>query len=321
MSDILLNFNAMPSVVSTYPRSFLANKPTLVPTGKKVPAIEANIDNVSALPQKITAYNEVCGFPDSDNLPITYPHVLAMPLHLQMLTHDAFPVRILGLIHIANKITRYGPIPIQEILGIRCFIEGHQDTVKGHIFELNTVVTARGSVVWEEVCTFLAKKPSGSQSGKERKKPTDAASAFNRPGAKSSGWQAPAEIGRRYARVSGDFNPIHLSALSARLFGFPKAIAHGMWSLARSLAEIGDDTLGHSVQVENTFKLPVLLPAWVTFLTIAGDDGISFRLTDGAGQKPHLSGTCRRIPLRQGCSTTKGAPVKSDRASGASYCL
>jgi acyl dehydratase len=48
--------------------------------------------------------------------------------------------------------------------------------------------------------------------------------------------RAPADIGRRYGLVSGDMNPIHLSAPSAKLFGFRQAIAHGLWTKARALA-------------------------------------------------------------------------------------
>ena len=51
-------------------------------------------------------------------------------------------------------------------------------------------------------------------------------------------WKAPADIGRQYAKVSGDYNPIHLSAVSAKLFGFPTAIAHGLWNKARTLAAL-----------------------------------------------------------------------------------
>ncbi|MCH9026100.1 MAG: hypothetical protein IIA05_03165 [Proteobacteria bacterium] len=115
MSDIQLTFNSMPSVVAIYPRLLMGSKPALVPDGASVPAIEARMDIVSTRPDKIAAYNKVCGFSDGDYLPITYPHVLAMPLHLQILSHEAFPARVMGLVHIENTISRYGPIPTSRV--------------------------------------------------------------------------------------------------------------------------------------------------------------------------------------------------------------
>ena len=115
MSDIQLTFNSMPSVVAIYPRLLMGSKPALVPDGASVPAIEARMDIVSTRPDKIAAYNKVCGFSNGDYLPITYPHVLAMPLHLQILSHEAFPARVMGLVHIENTISRYGPIPTSRV--------------------------------------------------------------------------------------------------------------------------------------------------------------------------------------------------------------
>ncbi|MCZ6717089.1 MAG: MaoC/PaaZ C-terminal domain-containing protein [Gammaproteobacteria bacterium] len=295
MNDIRLTFNSMPSMVAIYPKLLLRSKPALVPDGASVPTIEARMDIVSTRPDKIVAYNKVCGFPDSDYLPITYPHVLAMPLHLQILSNEAFPARVMGLVHIENTITRYGLVPDQEILSIRCFIEGHTETDAGQLFAMNTVVSTRDSVVWEEVSTFLARRRGARKSGPVRKKTDAAFAGFDKPGTTSSGWNAPAGIGRHYAMVSGDINPNHLSSPTARLLGFPAAIAHGMWSLARSLAEIGEKSLGPQVRVCSKFKLPILLPARVTFLSHSDERGTDFLLADHAGQKPHLTGLCTKL--------------------------
>ena len=95
----------------------------------------------------------------------------------------------------------------------------------------------------------------------------------------------PDDIGRRYAAVSGDRNPIHLHPLSARLFGMPKPIAHGMWLKARCLALLQGE-LPDAYAAEVSFKLPVYLPGKVSF---ASGDG-RFSLHDEKNEKPHLSG-------------------------------
>ena len=104
------------------------------------------------------------------------------------------------------------------------------------------------------------------------------------------------DVGRRYAAVSGDRNPIHLSALSAKALGFPRAIAHGMYTAARALADVGagrGDAFDWSVE----FAKPVLLPGTVT-VRVAGApaDGFTFAGWDARSGKPHLTGTV--TPLR-----------------------
>jgi hypothetical protein len=82
-------------------------------------------------------------------------------------------------------------------------------------------------------------------------------------------------------------NPIHVSDVTARLFGFPRAIAHGMWSLARCAALL--DVRG-PCRLEAHFKLPVLLPATVCLERRDGPAGVDFTLLDARGEKPHLAG-------------------------------
>ena len=77
-------------------------------------------------------------------------------------------------------------------------------------------------------------------------------------------WRLPADLGRTYAAVSGDANPIHLYPWTAKALGFRRQIAHGMWTLARSIAAI-ENRLPDAVTVEAAFKKPVFLPGTVTF--------------------------------------------------------
>jgi acyl dehydratase len=111
-------------------------------------------------------------------------------------------------------------------------------------------------------------------------------------------WKVPGDIGRRYGGVSGDINPIHMHPLSARLFGFPKPIAHGMWLKARCLAAL-EGQLPERLTVEVAFKLPLLLPAKVAFASWeAARGGASsghrdFAVHDARKGKPHLTGSLR----------------------------
>jgi len=99
-------------------------------------------------------------------------------------------------------------------------------------------------------------------------------------------WDLPADLGRRYARVSGDHNPLHLTA---KAFGFRRQIAHGMWSKARCLAALAG-RLPDAVTVQVAFKKPVLLPGTVAIGAARSSDGYEFSLTSPSNGAPHLLG-------------------------------
>jgi acyl dehydratase len=107
-------------------------------------------------------------------------------------------------------------------------------------------------------------------------------------------WKAPADIGRQYAKVSGDYNPIHLSAASAKLFGFPTAIAHGLWNKARTLAALGDHLPKANLEIAVHFRKPVRLPSEVTLLASAAGSSGELRLI-GAQDLEHMVGQWQPI--------------------------
>jgi acyl dehydratase len=103
-------------------------------------------------------------------------------------------------------------------------------------------------------------------------------------------WRVGPDEARAYAAVSGDRNPIHTSTVAARLFGFPRRIAHGMWSKARSLAAL-EGRLPVACTVDVSFKLPILLPSTVAFSAVQDTDGWHIALHDARTGRPHLVGS------------------------------
>ena len=228
--------------------------------------------------EHLAAYDKVCGFRLSDALPITYPHVLSFPLQLKLMTARDFPFALPGLVHIANRITQTRPLLASEPLTLNVHAENLRPHDRGTQFDVVTTAAVEDEVVWTDVSTNLKRDGgSGSSSGQPRE---------TTPPTPTAVWQVPADIGRRYAKVSGDQNPIHLHALTAKAFGFPRAIAHGMWTKARCLAAL-EGRLPDAYTVDVHFKAPVLLPSTVNFTT----DGKAFSLHHPRTGKPHLTGT------------------------------
>ena len=101
----------------------------------------------------------------------------------------------------------------------------------------------------------------------------------------------PDNMGRRYARVSGDYNPIHLFDVTARLLGFPGRIAHGMWALGRCISELPSISVSSEVKLDVKFKLPLFIPGRALLEHVTDSHETRFVLREINSVRPHLSGT------------------------------
>ncbi|GEC04786.1 hypothetical protein SSP24_24410 [Streptomyces spinoverrucosus] len=296
---------------------------------------------------RLTAYERVCGFPTGDDdLPLTYPHVLAFPLAMRLMGGRDFPLPLLGLVHTSIELTRHTALSATGEYELAVHITGLAPHRRGTEATVVTEALAGGEVVWESRSTYLARHQTDGvpQAGSEEHRslrtgdapqarpeehtpprrtgdapppgpeehtpphtgdapppgpeehtpprPSDAPPPWpqeRKPLPPRTEWRLGADIGRRYAAVSGDRNPIHLHPLTARLFGFPRPIAHGMWTVARCLAAHGTP---EAVLVRAEFRAPVPLPGTVEYAT----EGGRFELR--RGDRLHVSGTVQPLALR-----------------------
>jgi acyl dehydratase len=273
-------------VLTTYARAALP----LIPLASRLPFVaggggEMPVDDLrrsssaSTDPERLAAYSKVCGFRFGDTVPPTWPHILAFAEQMALMTDGRFPFGAIGLVHLANRIEQLRPVQVSDELDLTVTPTPVEPHPKGRTFALVTEASVAGEPVWRERSTFLRR---GGGEGEEPKRRRSRA----QPIATSATWKLGGDLGRRYAGVSGDRNPIHLHPLSARAFGFPRAIAHGMWTKARALAAL-EGRLGEAFTVDAEFKRPILLPATVGF----GADGTRFVVRDARDDTPHLEGS------------------------------
>lgn len=287
-------FQRLPSAFRYFPRAVFGRRSALVPSGQEVPRLEGQVASVVASARHLARYREVCGFADDGNLPLTYPHVLAMPLQYAILTHPRFPVRIMGLVHIANEVEQSRLLPADRRYGLRSWVEGHRESDRGHEFDLHTSLEDGQGTAWLEKSTLLARRAA---SGKPASRGARQALRYEKPGegepTTTADIDVPRSMGRRYGWLSGDLNPIHLGDRGARLFGFERAVAHGMWSMARTLAALGQAALAPPVRVQVEFKFPLFMPAVAQLEHWPRDGHCVFVLKDAPGGRPHLAGYSR----------------------------
>lgn len=238
----------------------------------------------------LAEYAEVCGFAGRAALPATYPHMVAFGPSMALMTAGDFPFPLLGLVHVTNAIEQLRPIRPGEALTYQVWASDLRPHAKGRVFDVHAEADDGTAIVWRSTSTYLRRGRSETESG-ERTKQTDTPSGAVQGEALTQEWQVPGAIGRRYAAVSGDRNPIHLHPLTAKPFGFRSSIAHGMWSKARCLAAL-EDQLPAAYRVEVDFRAPLLLPASARFAAGSTKEGWSFALRGATGkQREHLRGT------------------------------
>ena len=287
-----LRFSQPPSLWRSFFKVLLRRRRHHAPEHALNIRIEASLTGLRATPRHLADYLTQCAHPPGSTLPLIYPHLLAMPLHMAMLTHKTFPLALMGLVHVANRITLHTPIPTDATLELHCRIDGIQPTERGQSFDIHTRVCIEGVTVWQEQSTFLAASGRRSRSAA---RPPGVQTKINEPLAR---WAVAANAGRRYSRISGDWNPIHVSKMTARLFGYPQAIAHGMWSLARcaALLQQGPGLPGPAM-LEARFKRPLLLPGQVALYATA-QPGLAtqFRLEIEGNGEPHIEGRIETGP-------------------------
>ncbi|MFE9857700.1 MaoC family dehydratase [Streptomyces sp. NPDC005780] len=247
--------------------------------GATLPADRHHRPAAPVAPGPLAAYRSICAFPENGPLPVTYPHVLGFPLAMRLMTGRRFPLPVTGLVHTWIEITAHRVLHPTDLLELTVYAERLTPHRRGTEVTVATEARLADELVWESRSGYLSRHATRTE-GTSAPAPEPALPAVTE-------WRLPADLGRRYGAASGDRNPIHLYPLTARLFGFPRAIAHGMWTVARCLAEAPQSHPVHSVRAD--FRAPVLLPGTVTYAS----DGAAFQLR-GDGGRVHLTGTTAR---------------------------
>ena len=251
-----------------------------------IPSLEVLMPSVTPDPSRLTAFKEVCSCGPSDHLPVAFPETLFLTLMARIVTSSHFPLSPLGLIHMSQTIESLEPISPDSTLDLRCRLAGRRKTDKGIEIDCALEVSRSSTLAWRGTTTFLSRSKA-TRSGSRRSTRTSEAPAPR------ATFDLPPDTGRLFAAASSDYNPHHLTTLTARLIGYKRPIAHGMWTLSRCLSELDSDHDLSAFKIAAAFKKPIYLPAKVGFWSSnPSDEGsIAFGVHDPKTGAPHLIGT------------------------------
>ena len=278
-----LTFEKVPSLKAIYLKTLW---PTFGTTTEQfIPKFRASVAELRIEKKHLAKYREVCGIQTGPHVPLAYPQTLAGGLIGAVLTHKKFPKSILGLVHVKQHFEVHDFISEEHILNLQVKT-GEQRTNKQSVeIEIITHCSTQGRLCINSTATLLFRSKKNRR--KERTRSTDCP---EQPADQIEEWSIPAHVGRRYASVSGDYNPIHLNRWSARLLGFKAPIAHGMWSAARCMEAIDSVLPSPPYSVTIDFKRPIFIPTQVRFARYGNNADQIFALLMSGMNKSYLVG-------------------------------
>ena len=256
---------AIPNLLAQYGRAALGSVPVLGGNrdGESMPTKGVEVSGVRVDPANLAAYARVCELRLADELPLTYPFTLAFPLSMQLMLDPDYPVPAMGSVHLTNEIESRRAIRVGDDLNIRAHAENLREHPAGLLLDVVTEIRTGDDdePAWVQRSGLLSKRRTSLTPAKDAPRPP-------RPEAPTA-----AEIGdptvvksvseariAEYAAVSGDRNPIHVSKVGAKAFGFPNVIAHGMWTAATMLGTV-EGGIPERARYSVEFGKPVILPA------------------------------------------------------------
>jgi hypothetical protein len=273
---MIIQLNKMPAIWRSYKNLLLTSRKG-IPAEGTLPELAIVLDHFSIDPNHLKEYKRLCRF-SSDRIPLTYPYCLAGPLQLALAAHKDFPLKSAGLLHLRNHIVQHSQFDVNSEFSLKVQTAGSRFRPQGFEFDMLTIFEVKGQKVWSCTSTFLKRgkfdreDPQSANEGIFVK--LDNVEDNNKI-------DVPRNIGRQYASLCKDYNPIHISVLLAKLFGFRRSIAHGMWVSAVALSHFEEREL---TSYDLAFKGPVFTGS--QFSLVKAANGSDFNVFTGNNPKP-----------------------------------
>ena len=294
MSQILLENSGLPSPIPAYLRA-VSNMNTYK-EGDALPQIRSEWKGCKFDQSILKRYRKICEI-EGDGVPLLFPHSFLGPLHLQVMTHSSFPLKLLGSIHHRNHVIQYKPLDPHGTYDVGLDLGELRRRPQGLEFDLVTKISAGGDAYWESVTTILVRKKSKSENPESPL--ASFIKSFEDTGTEAATFKVKAMTGKTFGLITKDINPIHMSGVLAKLFGFKRDLAHGMWALGRGTASMMKDYPSDKpIRMDVAFKGPVYMQDNVRVITSTKQKG-QFKFFSGKNDRPSIVGEISTVSPKE----------------------
>lgn len=243
---------ALPRMAAMLPAALasLRRKPE---AGAQQP-LRASFRLAGVAPAAVARYRRLVG-EGCDGLPLTYFYLLAQRAQLAVMVADGYPYAVPGMVHVGNALRRHQPPQADRPYSVGVAVDFRTDEQQREWAAFEVAFEQNGRLVASCHSDYLARRPP-----QRRAAAAGESGVLPGPDGGRQDWTFDARAGWRYAGVSGDYNPIHLSGWMARLFGFRRPIVQGMYAQARAAAVIERDAQRPLTEISVRFRRPLSLP-------------------------------------------------------------
>jgi len=290
-SHKILSFRKKPSSLANYARIILTRRPGN-PHEAPLPRLLGRLENVTPDPVNLSRYRELCGLQNDGKIPVLYPHVLAAPVYMHLLSHKEFPIPLIGSLHLRNHIIRHRPIDDREPLTLEVMTGEKRIVRQGLEFDFRILLTSGEERLWESITTWLKK---GNYGTPHTHSPRAGIIKPINDGREHAESFIPENIGKRFARITGDYNPIHISKFAAPLFGLKRDVAHAMWVCADTIRQLPRHEKGSPLRIDLAFKGPLFLGSRYLIKLKVKNDRLRFDTYCGDNPRPCIQGQVENI--------------------------
>lgn len=285
-NTITVQYDKAPGIWGSYLKVLTVRRKGLKP-GQTIPNLKGILPKFQIDKDHLTAYNKACGLENNEIMPVLYPHVIASSIYMNLLTDKIFPFGLVGSLHLRNHIIQHRQIHIDEIFDIEVEVIEQRIVKQGMEFDFTISIIIDGKRIWESISTWLTR----GKFGKEYETTPNAEILTTESEAQHfADLYIPEKIGKTYAKITLDYNPIHISKTLAPLFGMKRDVAHAMWATGQALGVLDFISYDKPVRIDLAFKGPLFLDNKSHIKTIEKNKNLHFDYYCSDNDRPSING-------------------------------
>ena len=253
-----ITFKSLPRLSTLYLKAGIKRNAKQL---KSIPELSLKVSGFKINRKQLSNYLNAFEYENMKGLPAPFLYLATQSIQLYMLTLPEFPLSPAGLVHLGVRFEQRKELPPEWQGDVVMSITNQRHSKKGLVLDIESrFENNTGTVHFIIVSSYLARAVKVRNDDALPKLVSFDEKLFNGGHSFDTSFSVGQNEGRRYARLSGDFNPIHLYGWSAKLFGFKMPIIHGLYMISKVYSELYRQHKALPFEGFFQFKSPLYLP-------------------------------------------------------------